>query len=167
MAHPLSEKTWQEIRTKYALGMRILHIAKEYKISDGTIHNRIKKEGGWDKAVSAQVTELKRNIAAIEKKIETDSLDSNIVQEVITETVALQRAVSNFVKGAVNLNVINLRDTLAEKDPFKRIIMTNKMRATMADVAGISINRPQLPSSDNPDDKTSDGVVLYLPDNGR
>ena len=47
MAKHLSEKIWFEIKTRYQMGDPIRAIARDYNITDGAIHHRIKKEQ-WD-----------------------------------------------------------------------------------------------------------------------
>lgn len=160
----MPKERWAEIKTKYELGEPIRGLAKEYGIYDTTIHYRIKKEG-WTQKLSAKVTDIKQNIQEL-LDLATPA-QFPIVQDKLTEIVQLQKSVNNFIRGAVDLNLMNLRAALAEPDDEKRINLTSKMRATMADVSGIVNNRPTLPpdNSENPDKPK--GITLYLPDNKR
>jgi|GEM_PF-4667756 len=85
-----------------------------------------------------------------------------IIQKRLYEVLQLQQA-SNLITDAVNLNMQNLQEVLAEPDTEKRVNMIAKMRANMVDVAGINTKTTKL-TSDAPENNL---VVLYPPDNGQ
>jgi hypothetical protein len=69
----------------------------------------------------------------------------------------LQRAVNSFVKGAINLNLKNLRDVQAEPDKDKRVRLTAMMRANMSDLAGVT--RPSIEAQEEIESKN---IVVNL-----
>lgn len=163
MAKRLDAKKWLEIKTRYQMGDAIRAIARDYNISDGTIHHKIKKKN-WDQKLSSKLLDIQKEINNIEHMMEPEQMP--LVQERLSEILQFQQAINNFVKGAVSLNNRNLQAVLAEPDTQKRITLTAKMRANMVDIAGITTVKPILLNEGSNDVKT-EGVVIYIPDNKR
>lgn len=148
MAKHLSDEKWLQIRTEYELGHRLRDVSIKFDVSDKTIYARAKKEG-WSNKLECQVLELKEKISEIRKIASPEQYP--IIQKDLDQALQLQTSINNFVIGAIDLNLVNLRAVRAEPDHEKRINMTAKMRATMADLVGVAMNRPTLPSPEGAD----------------
>jgi LysM repeat protein len=164
MAKHKPESFWQEIKTKYELGQSTWNLSKEYLIAESTIRARKEREK-WTQKLQQQVTVIKEKISEIAESLSESQFSA--VQEQLDEILQLRKSLNTYKKGVVNLNIKNLRDTLAEPDPFKRIIMTSRMKATIPDLAAIGQSPELLNLKPNEENEKSEGIQFYLPDNGR
>ena len=144
MTRRLNKAKWLEIKTRYQMGDAIRAIARDYNISDGTIHHRIKKEN-WTQELSAQLFEIQQRIKNIEQQIEPSQIP--IVEARLSEILQLEKAVNSFIKGAININLRNLKELNNEPDLKTRIVGMSQMKATMADVVAFSNIKPKFEDS--------------------
>jgi hypothetical protein len=170
MAYPL--KILKEAQALFEMGESCAEVSKKVKIPRTAIVMRAKKEH-WDNkkltTIVAEKAEALTMLHNVQEKIDKiDEKAQALVKNKVDEILQLNNIVDNFIKDAVNLNMKNLRATLNEPDDFKRIIMANKMKATMPDLASIAGNRPSIKApNDEDDEEKSEGIHFYLPDNGR
>lgn len=156
VAKTLSDKDWLTIKTKYEMGEMLRPLSREYGIALGTIQNRIKKEG-WERRLVKQVSEIKQNIKEVGQLTNDDQYE--IVTDQLKDILQLQKEVNKYVSHAVKLNLRNIQEIAKEPDLEKRVTLTARARATMADVAAISGNRPVLVEN-----KVKDNII-NIPDN--